>query len=121
MLKTLEDFKDSVWVYIVLVVVVGICVIVLILNAVGCLGACSLSYSLLSGFTLFMLISLIILITLACLVLVGSPVAVSDSLVAGLVRQYQEQEFGLLRLLVDSVQRELSCCGWTGAQDWTGF
>jgi hypothetical protein len=49
----LLDARQSLWVHIPMVMVVVLSIMLLLLNCLGCAGACLLSYSLLSGTEVF--------------------------------------------------------------------
>jgi len=112
---------ESVWIQLFVILMVTMAVIILIVNLLGCVGSCVLSYSLLSGFTTFMLISTILAVTSACLFFI--PLRSSDSLSMEqmsleLIRQYQSGPNGAAHIIVDAVQRELQCCGYNSIDDW---
>ena len=64
-LENLNHASQSVWLQLFVIIIVAITIVFIIINIIGCAGSCLLSYSLLSGFTIFMLMSSIFAISFA--------------------------------------------------------
>lgn len=112
---------ESVWIRLFVILVITMAIIMVMVNLLGCVGSCVLSYSLLSGFTTFMLMSMIFAVTSACLFFI--PLSSSNSrsmelLSLELIHQYQAGSNGAAHIIVDAVQRELQCCGYNSIDDW---
>jgi len=124
--KLLEDLtlvRQSVWLQVFVIIIVAIAIVFIISVLFGCAGACTLSYSLLSGFTVFMVLMSIMAITTACAFLIplnstedmkDSPLA-SKPMVQDLMHQYNQPP---VKMLIDAVQQELQCCGYDSKDDW---
>jgi len=113
--------QESVWIQLFVILIVTVTIITLMVNLLGCVGSCFLSYSLLSGFTTFMFMSMIFAVTGACLYFVPLTSNESPSLEAmslELIRQYQSGSNGAAHIIIDAVQRELQCCGFNSFEDW---
>ena len=68
---------ESVWIRLFVILMITMAIIMVMVNLLGCVGSCVLSYSLLSGFTTFMLMSMIFAVTSACLFFI--PLSSSNS------------------------------------------
>ena len=116
--------------------VVVLSILLLLLNCLGCAGACLLSYSLLSGtevfnhcdniyssasgFTMFMFVSFILYACLALWIFANNMEdSVMDSFVTEKISQYSKSE-GIFNMVIDTVQRDLQCCGFKSSADWAG-
>jgi len=122
--ENLNVASESVWLQMFVIIVVAITIIFIIINIIGCAGSCMLSYSLLSGFTIFMLLSSILAITAASaffLPLANLDVKMDSPLkplAKDLIISYKSSEVGSAKLILDTVQRELQCCGYDSLEDW---
>eukprot|EP00092_Neocalanus_flemingeri_P000955 GFUD01001018.1.p1 GENE.GFUD01001018.1~~GFUD01001018.1.p1 ORF type:complete len:293 (-),score=63.28 GFUD01001018.1:59-937(-) len=117
---TLLEARQSLWVHIPMVMVVVLSVVLLMLNMLGCAGACLLSYSLLSGFTMFMFVNFVLFTALALWIFVNNMEdSVMESFVTDKISQYNQSE-GIFNLVIDTVQRDLQCCGFRSSSDWSG-
>jgi len=120
LMETLLEARQTLWVHIPMVLVVVLCVVLLMLNCFGFAGACMFSYSLLSGFTMFMFVNLVLFTALAFWVFVNNMEdSVMDSFVMDKIAQYNQSE-GIFNLVIDTVQRDLQCCGFKSSSDWSG-
>lgn len=120
LMVSLLEARQTLWVHIPMVLVVVLCVVLLMLNCFGFAGACMLSYSLLSGFTMFMFVNLVLFTALAFWVFVNNMEdSVMDSFIMDKVAEYNQTE-GIFNLVIDTVQRDLQCCGFKSSLDWSG-
>ena len=87
LLKNLSLASESVWLQLFVIMVVAVTCVFVIINMIGCAGTCLLSYSLLSGFTIFMMLSSILAVTVACSLLLPLHSSKMDSPLAPLVNQ----------------------------------
>ena len=85
LLQDLIVAQESVWLKLLVMIVVAVCVIFVIINIIGCFGACTLSYSLLSGFAIVTLLISVLALTLACTLLLPLHNSNSTSPLAPLV------------------------------------
>lgn len=123
-LENLNHASQSVWLQLFVIIIVAITIVFIIINIIGCAGSCLLSYSLLSGFTIFMLMSSIFAISFAFAfflpfanldVKMDSPL---KPLAKDLINSYKTSGGGSAKLILDTVQRELQCCGYDSMEDW---
>jgi len=118
--EVLLDARQSLWVHIPMLTILVISVMMLFLNCVGCAGACLHSYSLLSGFTMIMIVNLVLYLCLSLWIFVNNMEdSVMDSYVSEKITQYHLGE-GIFNLVIDTVQRDLQCCGFRKQSDWSG-
>lgn len=118
--EVLLDARQSLWVHIPMLMILVLSVLMVFLNCVGCAGACLLSYSLLSGFTMIMVVIFVLYLCLALWIFVNNMEdSVMDSYVSEKITQYHLGE-GVFNLVIDTVQRDLQCCGFRNLSDWSG-
>jgi len=118
--EVLLDARQSLWVHIPMLMIMVISIVMLFLNCLGCAGACLLSYSLLSGFTMVMFVNMVLYLCLALWIFVNNMEdSVMDSYVSGKISQYHHGE-GVFNMVIDTVQRDLQCCGFKSLSDWSG-
>jgi len=118
--EVLLDARQSLWVHIPMLLMVVLSILMLLLNSLGCAGACLLSYSLLSGFTMFMFVTFVLYVSLALWIFVNNMEdSVMDSYVADKITLYRQNE-GIFNLVIDTMQRDLQCCGFKSSSDWAG-
>eukprot|EP00088_Acartia_fossae_P052416 TRINITY_DN5920_c0_g1_i2.p1 TRINITY_DN5920_c0_g1~~TRINITY_DN5920_c0_g1_i2.p1 ORF type:complete len:313 (+),score=62.50 TRINITY_DN5920_c0_g1_i2:70-1008(+) len=125
LLKNFTIARESIWLQVFVIIVVAITTIFVIINLIGCAGSCILSYSLLSGFTIFMMLTSILGIAVTCAFIlpfanISSDLDSSlDPMARDLISQYKtEKHGGTAHIIIDSVQRELECCGYNSLNDW---
>ena len=85
LLKNLTLASESVWLQLFVIIIVAVTCIFVIINVIGCAGTCLMSYSLLSGFTIFMMLASILAVTMACSLLLPLHSSTMDSPLAPLV------------------------------------
>ena len=85
LLKNLTLASESVWLQLFVIIIVAVTCIFVIINVIGCAGTCLMSYSLLSGFTIFMMLTSILAVTMACSLLLPLYSSTMDSPLAPLV------------------------------------
>ena len=85
LLKDLTLASESVWLQLFVIIIVAVTCIFVIINVIGCAGTCLMSYSLLSGFTIFMMLTSILAVTMACSFLLPLHSSTMDSPLAPLV------------------------------------
>ena len=85
LLKNLTVASQSVWLQLFVIIIVAVSCIFVIINIIGCAGTCLMSYSLLSGFTIFMMLTSILAVTLASSLLLPLHSSSMDSILAPLV------------------------------------
>lgn len=113
--------RESLWVHIPMIILVVVTTIMVVVIVVGFLGASLMSYSLLSGFTMAVFLNLIVVAAVVIWVLVSSAEnSVLDQFLMEKMRQLQGQEdnSGLFGLVLDTMQRDLQCCGLKSPTDW---
>jgi len=117
---SLKEYTQSLWMYIPMVLLVILSIIILLLNCLGCTGACLLSYSLLSGFCTFTVVVFVFYLSLTLWIFLSDidNNSVIDSFMVQRIDQY-DKTGGILRLIIDSVQRDLQCCGFVSPSDWS--
>jgi uncharacterized membrane protein YgcG len=122
LLKNLSLASESVWLQLFVIMVVAVTCVFVIINMIGCAGTCLLSYSLLSGFTIFMMLSSILAVTVACSLLLPLHSSKMDSplapLAIDLINKYKIEEGGSAKIVIDTVQTQLQCCGYDDMLDW---
>jgi len=121
--EVLLEARQSLWVHIPMLMIMVLSVVILFFNCLGCAGACILSYSLLSGFTIVMFVNLVLYLCLA-LWIFGNNMedSVMDSYLSDKISQYQQGEGkGMFDVVIDTVQRDLQCCGFKSLADWAGI
>jgi len=119
LMDVLLEARKSLWVHIPMVLVVVLSVVLLMLNCLGCAGACLLSYSLLSGFTMFMFINFVLFTSLALWIFVNNMEdSVMESFVTDRIAKYS-QNGSIFNLVIDTVQRDLQCCGFKSSSEWS--
>ena len=125
LLKNFTIARESIWLQVFVIIIVAITTIFVIINLIGCAGSCILSYSLLSGFTIFMMLTSILGIAVTCAFIlpfanISSDLDSSlDPMARDLISQYKtEKHGGTAHIIIDSVQRELECCGYNSLNDW---
>ena len=96
LLKNLTLASESVWLQLFVIIIVAVTCIFVIINVIGCAGTCLMSYSLLSGFTIFMMLASILAVTIACSLLLQLHSSTMDSPLAPLVSRNNK----LLRQLI---------------------
>jgi len=116
--ETLSNARQSLWVHIPMIVLAIISIMLILMNFVGCAGTVMMSYSLLSGFTMFMFICSVFYGCLVLWVFVNNmDDTVMDSFIADRIAEYHEQNH-TFNLVIDTVQQDLSCCGFKSPEDW---
>ena len=85
MLKNMTLASESVWLQLFVIIIVAVTCVFVIINVIGCAGTCLMSYSLLSGFTIFMMLASILAVTVACSLLMPLHGPTMDSPLAPLV------------------------------------
>ena len=85
LLKNLTLASESVWLQLFVIIIVAVTCIFIMINIIGCAGTCMMSYSLLSGFTIFMMVTSILAVTVACSLLLPLHSSNMDSPLAPLV------------------------------------
>jgi len=116
---SLMEARQSLWVHIPMVMLVVLSVVLLMLNCFGCVGACLLSYSLLSGFTMFMFVNFVLFTSLALWIFLNNMEnSVMDSFLSEKISRYNQTE-SIFNLVIDTVQRDLQCCGFKSSSDWS--
>ena len=85
LLKNLTLASESVWLQLFVIIIVAVTCVFVIINVIGCAGTCLMSYSLLSGFTIFMMLASILAVTVACSLLLPLHSPTMDSPLAPLV------------------------------------
>ena len=85
LLKNLTLASESVWLQLFVIIIVAVTCIFVIINMIGCAGTCLMSYSLLSGFTIFMMLTSILALTMACSLLLPLHSSTMDSPLGPLV------------------------------------
>jgi len=122
LLKNLTLASESVWLQLFVIIIVAVTCVFVIINVIGCAGTCLMSYSLLSGFTIFMMLALILAVTVACSLLLPLHSPTMDSplapLAKDLINKYKVEEGGSAKIVIDTVQRQLQCCGYDDILDW---
>jgi len=118
LLRSLMEASQTLWVHIPMVMLVVMVTVLLMLNCLGCAGACLMSYSLLSGFTMFMFIIFVLFLSLAFWIFLNNMEnSVMDSFVTERISQYN-QSGSIFDIVIDTVQRDLQCCGFKSSSDW---
>jgi len=122
LLKNLTLASESVWLQLFVIIIVAVTCIFIMINIIGCAGTCMMSYSLLSGFTIFMMVTSILAVTVACSLLLPLYSSNMDSplapLAKDLIDKYKIEEGGSAKIVIDTVQRQLQCCGYDNILDW---
>jgi len=122
LLKNLTLASESVWLQLFVIIIVAVTCIFIMINIIGCAGTCMMSYSLLSGFTIFMMVTSILAVTVACSLLLPLHSSNMDSplapLAKDLIDKYKIEEGGSAKIVIDTVQRQLQCCGYDNILDW---
>lgn len=119
--EVLLDARQSLWVHIPMIMIMVLSVVMLFVNCLGFAGACLNSYSLLSGFTMVMFVNFVLYLSLTLWIFVNNMEdSVMDSFVLGKISQYEHGE-GMFNLVIDTVQRDLQCCGFKSLSDWSGI
>jgi len=122
LLKNLTLASQSLWIQLFVIIIVAVSCIFVIINLIGCAGTCLMSYSLLSGFTIFMMLSSILAVTVACSLLLPLYSSTMDSLMVplakDLINKYNYEEGGSAKMIVDTVQIQLQCCGYDSKLNW---
>jgi len=122
LLKNLTLASESVWLQLFVIIIVAVTCVFVIINVIGCAGTCLMSYSLLSGFTIFMMLASILAVTVACSLLLPLHSPTMDSplapLAKDLINKYKVEEGGSAKIVIDTVQRQLQCCGYDDMLDW---
>jgi len=115
----LIESTHSLWMHIPMVLIIILSIIALLLNLLGCTGACLLSYSLLSGFFIFTLVIFTFCLSLILWILLSrNDHPVIDSFMAEKISEYNETG-GIFNRVIDSVQRDLQCCGFLSPSEWS--
>jgi len=115
----LRESTHSLWMHIPMVLIIILSIIVLLLNFLGCTGACLLSYSLLSGFFIFSLVIFIFCLSLTLWIFLSKyDHPVIDSFMAEKISEYNNTG-GIFNRFIDSVQIDLQCCGFLSPSDWS--
>jgi len=117
LLQDLEQAQGDMWVHVPMVVVVIICTIILIMCFVGFLGACFLSYSLLSGYVIFNFVAFVIMGAAILWIFLNN---LEDSLMMKFVLDKMDHYNGTTSfdIIIDYTQSFLQCCGIRYAADW---
>lgn len=122
LLKNMTLASESVWLQLFVIIIVAVTCVFVIINVIGCAGTCLMSYSLLSGFTIFMMLTSILAVTVACSLLFPLHSPIMDSplapLAKDLINKYKLEEGGSAKIVIDTVQRQLQCCGYDDMLDW---
>jgi len=122
LLKNMTLASESVWLQLFVIIIVAVTCVFVIINVIGCAGTCLMSYSLLSGFTIFMMLTSILAVTVACSLLLPLHSPTMDSplapLAKDLINKYKVEEGGSAKIVIDTVQRQLQCCGYDDMLDW---
>ena len=120
--KQLSDaLSEARWrlsIHIPLVVIAVVAILVSLVNLLGCAGAVNMSYSLLSGFTLFMVLFFIPYAYFGTYVFVQGEDSIMDNLVAEKISEYHLKNNSVFNLIIDTVQQDLECCGFKSSDDW---
>jgi len=122
LLKNMTLASESVWLQLFVIIIAALTCVFVIINVIGCAGTCLMSYSLLSGFTIFMMLASILAVTVACSLLMPLHSPTMDSplapLAKDLINKYRVEEGGSAKIVIDTVQRQLQCCGYDDMLDW---
>jgi len=109
------------WVNIAILIIVAFSIILVFVILVGCVGACLISYSLLSGYIMAISIYLILLVAIAIWVFANcSEDSQLDKFFEDELSHNSEHggRTSLFRLVMDNLQRDLQCCGLKSHTDW---
>jgi len=118
--EALMEASQSLYLHLPLLLIVILSILILGINCLGCTGACLLSYSLLSGFVIFTLVIFILFLALTLWIFLSDMEdSVIDSFVSEKISEYNSSQ-DLFNLVIDTVQRDLQCCGFKSASDWSG-
>jgi len=115
----LMESMHSLWIHIPMVLIMTMSIIALLLNALGCTGACVLSYSLLSGFFIFTLVVFVFCLSLTLWIFLSkNDHPAIASYVTEKISEYNKTG-GIFNLVIDTVQRDLQCCGFLSPSEWS--
>jgi len=116
----LVEARQSLWVYVPMMVVLVVATIVLFMSLVGCVGAATLSYAMLSGFSMFMFVTSMLAAAAIIWIFCGNMEdSIVDKFAMEKIEKYHKKE-NYFNFIIDYIQTDMECCGFKSPNDWRG-